>query len=121
MMMGTGYGAGTISSGTATSEQLATSTDPGWHTFSNTSSNGEHFTGIGFIGQPRVPEDTEFSAPQTTGSASQTCHVQIDGLGNQKCVPEEKFWCDKWRSYPAGSTAREYVEFTMPSHISCQS
>ena len=103
----------------AEAELDATSRAPGWRTFSDTSSNGTPYTGIGFIGNPRVPEATEISPPQTTGSSSQTCHVQIDGSGLQKCVPEEKFWCDKLRSYREGSTAREYVEFTMPSHISC--
>ena len=91
-------------------ELPANSRDAGWRNTSN---------GISYSGQPRVPEATEISPPQTTGSSSQTCHVQIDGSGLQKCVPEEKFWCDKLRSYREGSTAREYVEFTMPSHISC--
>ena len=102
-----------------TQERAEDSRLAGWINFDGETSEGNDFTGIGFSGQPRVPEDTEISAPQTTGSSSQTCHVQVDSSGYQKCVPEEKFWCDKWRSYRAGSTAREYVEFTMPSHISC--
>ena len=76
--------------------------------------------GIGYNGQPRVPEDNEISSPQTTGSSDQTCHVQfvrINSVDYQKCVPEEKFWCD-WRASHSG-TGREYVEFLMPSHITC--
>ena len=91
----------------------ANSREEGWRNTSN---------GIGYIGQPRVPEDNEISSPQTTGSSDRTCHVQhvrVNSVDYQRCVSEEKFWCDKRNKYPAGSTAREYVEWSMPSHISC--
>ena len=96
--------------------------EEGWRNFNGETSEENDFTGISYNGQPRVPEDTEISSPQTTGSSDQTCHVQfvrVNSVDYQKCVPEEKFWCDKRNKYPVGSTAREYVEWTMPSDISC--
>ena len=95
------------------SELPENSRDAGWRNTSN---------GISYSGQPVVPEATQVSAPQTVNSSDQECHVQfvvVFGTTFQKCVPEEKFWCDKRNSYSAGSTAREYVEWSMPSHISC--
>ena len=76
--------------------------------------------GLGYSGQPRVPEDNEISSPQTTGSSDQTCHVQhvrISSVNYQRCVSETKFWCDQLADHTG--TAREYVQWIMPSHISC--
>ena len=98
-------------------ELPANSRDAGWRSWSTDESNG-----IGYSGQPVVPAEADVSAPQTVSSSDRECHVQnvtVFGQTFQKCVPEEKFWCDKRNRYPAGSTAREYVEWSMPSHISC--
>ena len=87
----------------------ANSREEGWRNTSN---------GIAYSGQPVVPAD--ISAPQTTGSSDQTCHVQfvrVNSVDYQRCVSETKFWCD-WRASHSG-TGREYVEFLMPSDISC--
>ena len=96
----------------STSQLAENSREEGWRETSN---------GIGYSGQPVVPAATVI-APQTATSSDQTCHVQyvrVNSVDYQRCVSEEKFWCDKRNSYPAGSTAREYVEWSMPSHISC--
>ena len=102
------------------SELGENSTDPGWRTFSDTSSNGTPYTGISYSGQARVPEATEISPPQSTGSSSQTCHVQhvtVNSVNYQKCVSQTKFWCDMLNNNRG--TAREYVQWIMPSNISC--
>ena len=70
------------------------SRDAGWRNTQN---------GIGYSGQPVVPEATQVSPPQTVNASDQECHVQfvrVSSVTYQKCVPEEKFWCDKWRKYP---------------------
>ena len=103
-----------------TPQRAENSRQAGWRNFNGETSEGNEYTGTGYSGSPVVPENV--SPPQTTGSSSQTCHVQYvqdSNRSHQRCVSERKFWCDKRNRYPAGSTAREYVEWSMPSHISC--
>ncbi len=94
-----------------TPQRAEDSREAGWRNTSN---------GISYSGQPVVPAAAAISAPQTVSSSDQECYVQyvrVNSVDYQRCVPETKFWCD-WRASHSG-TGREYVEFLMPSDISC--
>lgn len=73
-----------------------------------------------YTGQPREPDESEVSSPQTTGSSNQACHVDwvtVNGVDYQRCISQTRYWCQLYHKHRNNRTRRDYVLSIAPSSL----